>query len=799
MCMPIATAFGSDVMRCECARAYGNAASRRARVATLSSLIALQGVRRCGPGKRRSQSTAIRSLFLRLFGAIYVVAFVSYWLQYPGLYGVCGLEPAEEHWRNVMASPRARAAGYFKIPSFLWFRTATGSVSIDAIMEGTAVVGAVLGSLAVAGVHHASVFAAAFVCYLSLFISGQTFLSFQWDIFLLETGATAVLYAPWWSIHARGPLPHVAWVLRVQWVKFMLMSGVVKVRANGPTWQDLSALQFHFASTCLPTAEAWWFHSLPPFMHSLGIAAMFVFELFAPWLLLVPIRAVRQFGVLLQVPFQASIMLTGNYCWFNLHTAILLLPAWDTDVDDVRLPERTHTRNTPSSCFDVPRVITTRWERAWNSAVARAAACAVAALGLARCAWAYFPITLACSDDSSASNCSLGFRDALFAPDALRINNRVTTATVNGLLAAVLDWRAVAALYVVVALAVVTHAATPVRDSFDKHGWLRRVAWRLGSGAVVLVALGVTLQPLGQFAGRDVAIPAPFVAPVARLAAALRPFRASSQYGLFRRMTGVGRAAVPRTCSADGNCAAESSWGGTQLRAVEVPAVVVELSWDEGNTWTELPFKYAPFVESRAPRRTAPHQPRLDWQMWFAALAPDYSSNPWLVRMVWSILLGGGDEVVALFDTNALPRLLDTDAPPSNVRASLYHYDFTRAPWSEPWVSRVPGGLARIAVNATRNAWWSRRRVREFLPAVNRAMLAGVAKRQQWPLTRPPRNRERGSAVARALRGFVGVSGSSRWTGDFFLDGSLLIVTAAVALPLALRSTAACWRQCSVI
>ena len=770
---------------------------------------------RCCSDARQRRSTSrserarskIRGVFLSAFGSVYVMAFVSYYLQYSGLYGRYGIQPAEEHWRSVSARPGARAAGYFQLPSLLWF-TRADSASIDAMMQGTAIVGGFCGALAVFGIHHASVFATAFVCYLSIFVSGQTFLSFQWDIFLLETGAAAVLYAPWWSVHAGGPLPHVAWLLRAQWVKFMIMSGVVKVRANGPTWQDLSALEFHFASTCLPTAEAWWFHSLPPFILRCGVAGMFVLEIFAPWLLIVPIRAVRQFGVLLQVPFQAGIMLTGNYCWFNWHTAILLLPAWDTDTD-LELEDVGEGVQRSRSCFEVPRVLALRWERAWQAAVSRAAALAVAALALGRCAWIYFPITVKCSDaavalDSSANknNCSAGFRGALFAPDALRIENRVTAATVDALVAAALDWRAVAALYAIVALAVAAHAMSPPRSGFYERGWPCRVLWRLGSGAVVLVALGVTLQPLGPFSGRDVVLPTLFVAPTARLAAALRPFHVSSQYGLFRRMTGVGRAAPradraagARTCAADGTCAAGNRWGGVQMRAVEVPAVVVELSWDEGRTWTELPFKYAPSIESRAPRRTAPHQPRLDWQMWFAALAPDYSSNPWLVRMVWSLLLGGGDEVVALLDTNALPRLLDTNAPPSNARASLYHYDFTRAPWSEPWASKVPGSLARIAANGTRNAWWSRRRVREFLPAVSRAMLADVAKRQQWPLTPPPAQRERSSAFVRSLRGFVGLSGTSRWSGDFFVDGPLLVITAAVALPLALRVIAACWRQ----
>ena len=42
--------------------------------------------------------------------------------------------------------------------------------------------------------------------------------------------------------------------------------------ADCPTWKSLTALEYHFASTCLPTAEAWLHHSLPPFLLRLATA-----------------------------------------------------------------------------------------------------------------------------------------------------------------------------------------------------------------------------------------------------------------------------------------------------------------------------------------------------------------------------------------------------------------------------------------------------------------------------------------------------------------------------------------------
>ena len=51
-------------------------------------------------GSLRGENTP-RSLYLSGIGAIYVCAFVSFWLQYPGLLGARGLLPASDFWRKV--------------------------------------------------------------------------------------------------------------------------------------------------------------------------------------------------------------------------------------------------------------------------------------------------------------------------------------------------------------------------------------------------------------------------------------------------------------------------------------------------------------------------------------------------------------------------------------------------------------------------------------------------------------------------------------------------------------------------
>jgi len=121
---------------------------------------------------------------------------------------------------------------------------------------------------------------------------------------------------------------------------------------------------------------------------------------------------------------------------------------------------------------------------------------------------------------------------------------------------------------------------------------------------------------------------------------------------------------------------------------------------DEGAEWREYGFRGKPGDPRRMPPWAAPYHLRLDWQMWFAALAP--SQVPlWMVRLVERLL--EGDRAVS----GLLRHDPFRDAPPRHVRAGLWRYRFTTA------AERRAGG-----------GWWSRTRVGEYLPAVSLADLA---------------------------------------------------------------------------
>ncbi len=73
-----------------------------------------------------------------------------------------------------------------------------------------------------------------------------------------------------------------------------------------------------------------------------------------------------------------------------------------------------------------------------------------------------------------------------------------------------------------------------------------------------------------------------------------------------------------------------NSYGLFAVMTPTRPEIILEGSVD-GKNWLPYEFKYKPGDLSRRPTQVAPFQPRLDWQMWFAALG-DYRQNPWFLN-----------------------------------------------------------------------------------------------------------------------------------------------------------------------
>ncbi len=114
---------------------------------------------------------------------------------------------------------------------------------------------------------------------------------------------------------------------------------------------------------------------------------------------------------------------------------------------------------------------------------------------------------------------------------------------------------------------------------------------------------------------------------------------------------------------------AVSHYGPFASMTTTRPELAIEGSLD-GQTWREYSFRYKPGDVTRSPRWNAPHQPRLDWQMWFAALSRP-SDSPWLEILLLRLLEGSPD-VLWLFESDPFG-----GRKPNYLRVQLYQYRFT--------------------------------------------------------------------------------------------------------------------------
>ena len=175
--------------------------------------------------------------------------------------------------------------------------------------------------------------------------------------------------------------------------------------------------------------------------------------------------------------------------------------------------------------------------------------------------------------------------------------------------------------------------------------------------ALATLVLSISVPQLGGMLGYDLAGAAEMMEP-------LSPFGIVNQYGLFASMT------------------------------TTRPEIQVEGSMD-GEKWEAYVFRYKPGPLGRAPGWVAPFQPRLDWQMWFAALRT-FKENPWFARFMVA-LLQGSPPVNDLFEKVPFGGIR-----PKFVRATVDLYRFT-----------TPAERARTG------NWWKREPRGVYFPAAS--------------------------------------------------------------------------------
>jgi lipase maturation factor 1 len=278
-----------------------------------------------------------RRWFLRALGLIYLIAFVSLWVQVDGLIGTDGISPLNQFLSAVRAQLGQDA--YALLPTLCWFN------SSNAFLHFLCGGGVVLSLLLIFGIAPAISLFVLFIFYLSLTIAGQTFLNFQWDVLLLETGFLSIFFAPWrlWPRELMwwpgSATPATAWpvsraslfLLKFLLFKLVLMSGVVKLTSGDDSWgwvnhsfhwSALTALDYHYWSQPLPTVFSWWADKSPEWFKHFSVAFCLGVEIIVPFFIWAP-RRPRLIAAGLMIFLQLAIAITGNYCFFNLLTIAL--------------------------------------------------------------------------------------------------------------------------------------------------------------------------------------------------------------------------------------------------------------------------------------------------------------------------------------------------------------------------------------------------------------------------------------------------------------------------------------------
>ena len=257
----------------------------------------------------------VRNVFLRLLGVVFVVAFASLAVQARVLWGSHGLLPA------------CSGAAVDGPTVFRFWCDDTALVAVAWIGAGVS-----LGLVFLVATRWCLV--VCWALYLSYVGVGQDFLGFQWDNLLLESAFFAFFVASWRLDGRRAPPPHPVGVFLMQWLLLRLMveSGAAKLLTGDPTWRDLTAMASYYETAPLPTWVGWWMHQLPLGFHEASSAMTFVVELALPLFVWGP-RPLRRIAFAGIVAFQAFVVLTANYGFFNYLSAAVAL--WMLDDRDL--------------------------------------------------------------------------------------------------------------------------------------------------------------------------------------------------------------------------------------------------------------------------------------------------------------------------------------------------------------------------------------------------------------------------------------------------------------------------------
>lgn len=570
-----------------------------------------------------------RNLFLRGMCIIYLFAFISLYVQIPGLYGDNGILPA-----RTQINLKGKATLFQKMtqkPTFLWLANYVG-LNVEYMLDVVALSGALLSFFGFISQKFciAPVFLTLWALYYSVFQVGQVFMQNQWDNLLLEAGFLCVLIAPL-LITAKGKISKPSdgltfWGIRWLLFRFMFASGAVKLASGCPVWWNLDALSHLFETQCLPGPLAWYAHHLPSWFLRFITATIFLHELVIPFLFFFPNRKVRIVTFFIQLYLFVNLIATGNWNYRDFLVICMSIALLD---DQFFYKKKSKNGTSFTSVLS----------------------------------------TLSCLVVFGAIAYSFVVLFKIRITDNLTITSEIafTKEQYEYYLVHVLP---VSVCVGVISLAftiagAVAHSIVTTKGSTNKI--ITTITTIIYTAAIAsLFALSIV-----PFASLHESHNATVPEMIRHLHTKVNKYHISNNYnGMFSRVSGVnGR-----------------------------PEIIIEGSNSLEGPWKPYEFLYKPGNVNNSLPLVAPHSPRLDWQMWFAAQST-YQKNPWIMSLTYR-LLNGQKEVLGLLNNVQKPF---GDKAPKYIRGILYHYHFS--PWRKTWNDQ---------------SWWTKEKVGEYFPIYSR-------------------------------------------------------------------------------
>ena len=254
-----------------------------------------------------------RQVLQRGVAALFFVAFLSSFNQFPALLGERGLLPVPDYLEGFSARRR---------PTLFRWRYS------DRLLRAVCLAGMAIAALLVAGLPQLGppwlpliAFLALWLLYMSIVNVGQTFYGFGWEMLLLEAGFTVAFLGSDQTDPPRTIMILVAWLV----FRLEFGAGMIKIR-GGREWRDLTALYYHHETQPMPGPLSRQAHLLPKPFHRLEVLGNHFAQLVVPFFLFAP-QPVASVAAGIIIFTQLWLVASGNFAWLNWIAIVLAFAA----------------------------------------------------------------------------------------------------------------------------------------------------------------------------------------------------------------------------------------------------------------------------------------------------------------------------------------------------------------------------------------------------------------------------------------------------------------------------------------